>query len=167
AWLEDPGHPGTRISIPEPGKHPHAAQMETFTFLIGAFGILSFVLGLVLVATMIHALLIEQVRQVGVMKAIGATTRQVAGVYLAQVALLATGSLFLAIPTGWAVGRGYAKFAASILNAQIDDYSVPLWAYAVQVAIGLIVPLLVSLVPVWRASRVTAREALSDLPGRP
>jgi len=161
AWLGDRGHPVTRITVPEPGRHPHAAQMDTFTYLIGAFGVLSFLLGVILVATMIHALLIEQVREIGIMKAIGATTRQVAGIYLAEVALLAAASLVLAIPLGWAVGQGYAKFAASILNAEITDSSVPWWVYGLEVAVGLLVPLLVSLIPVWRASRVTAREAMS------
>ena len=141
--------------------------MDTFTFLIGAFGILSFVLGVVLAAAMILSLLSEQVRQVGVMKAIGATSRQVAGVYLAEVALLAAASLAIGIPLALAVGRGYARFAASILNAEIADASVPAWVFAVEIGIGLLVPLLVALVPVLHAARVTVREALSDGLARP
>jgi putative ABC transport system permease protein len=167
ALLARGGHAVPRIVVPEPGRHPHADQMDAFTFLIGAFGLLTFLLGTVLAATMIHALLIEQVRQVGVMKAIGASTRQVTGIYLAQVLVLALASLVLGIPLGMAAGRGYARFAASILNADIADASVPLWVFATEIAAGLIVPLLVALVPVLRASRVTVRAALHDDPVRP
>lgn len=167
ALLASRGHPVTRIIVPEPGRHPHADQMDTFTFLIGAFGILSFVLGASLAATMIHALLIEQIRQVGVMKAIGAGTGQVAGVYLGQVLLLAAGSLCIAVPLGTVVGQGYARFAASILNAEIADASVPLWVFVTEIVVGLLVPLLVALGPVLRASRVTVRAALNDEPARP
>ena len=167
ALLASRGHRVTRITVPEPGRHPHAAQMDTFTFLIGAFGLLSFVLGVVLAAAMIHALLTEQVRQVGVMKALGATSTQVAGVYLTQVALLAAASLCVGIPLALAVGRGYARFAAGILNADIADASVPPGVFVVVIAAGLIVPLLAALVPVVRASRITVREALNEESVRP
>jgi putative ABC transport system permease protein len=62
------------------------------------------------------------------------------------------------------VGQAYARFAATILNARISDDSVPLWVFAIQIGVGLLVPLLVALGPVLRASRVTVREALIDLP---
>jgi putative ABC transport system permease protein len=167
ALLQRGGHDVTRIIVPEPGRHPHADQMDAFTFLIGAFGILTFLLATVLAATMVHALLVEQIRQVGMMKAIGATTRQVAGVYLAQVLLLALASLVFAIPLATLAGRGYARFAASILNAEIADAAVPVRVFAVEIAVGFFVPLLVALGPVLRAARVTVREALNDEKGRP
>ncbi|HVR40227.1 MAG TPA: ABC transporter permease, partial [Thermoanaerobaculia bacterium] len=81
-------------------RHPHADQMDTFLFLLGAFGALTLVLSAVLVANMIHALLAEQVRQVGVMKAIGATTRQIIALYLGQVSILAILALALGVPLG-------------------------------------------------------------------
>jgi len=162
ALIERGGHAVTRVDVPAPGRHPHAAQMDTFMYLVGAFGILSFLLSAVLVASMIHGLLTEQLRQVGIMKAIGATTRQIAGIYLGQVALLAAASLLVGVPLGLLVGRSYARFSAGILNANITRTPFPLWALVLIVVTGVVVPLLVALVPVFRASRITVREALSD-----
>ena len=79
ALLETGGHVVRRIDVPEPGRHPHAAQMDTFLFALGAFGLLALALSAVLVANMVHALLLEQVREVGVMLTIGGSPRQVAG----------------------------------------------------------------------------------------
>jgi len=151
----------TRVTVPTPGRHPHADQMDAFLYLLGAFGILSFILSAVLVASMIHALLSEQVRQVGIMKALGATTRQVAGIYLGQVALLAAVALAIGIPLGLVVGRAYAQFSASILNADVTSAPFPVWVLIAEVAAGIAVPLLVALGPVLRASRITIHEALS------
>lgn len=168
AVLERQGRTVTRVTVPTPGRHPHADQMDAFLYLLAAFGILSFLLSAVLVASMIHALLAEQVRQVGIMKALGATTWQIARLYLGQVALLSLLALAVGIPLGLAVGQAYAKFSASILNADVTSAPFPVWVVLAEVAAGIAVPLLVALGPVLRASRITIHQALSgDTAPRP
>lgn len=164
--IEARGHTVSRIQVPAPGRHPHADQMDTFLFLLGAFGALAVILGAVLVANMISALLTEQVKQVGVMKAIGASTGQVAALYLGQVAILAAISLAIGIPLGQAAGRAYAAFSAGILNANLASVAVPAWVIVLQIAIGVGVPLLVSIRPVQRASSISIHRAFSDDIGR-
>jgi putative ABC transport system permease protein len=160
--LEGAGHKVLGVDIPRPGRHPHADQMDTFLFLLGAFGALTLALSAVLAANMIHSLLTEQVRQVGVMKAIGARAGQIAALYLGQVAMLAAMALCLGMPLGFAAGRGYAGFAASILNATIGSSAVPAWAIAAQIAVGLLVPLAVALGPVSRAAGISIPQAFSS-----
>jgi putative ABC transport system permease protein len=164
ASVERQGYSVLRLSVPAPGRHPHADQMEAFLFLLLAFGILSFALSTVLVAGMIHALMSEEMRQIGMMKAVGATSRQIAGLYLGQVALLAIGALVVGIPFGLWVGRAYAEFAAGILNADITHAPFPWWLVAAEIVVGVLVPLLVALVPVQRASRITVHDALRNDP---
>jgi putative ABC transport system permease protein len=154
------------VEIPRPGRHPHADQMATFLFLLGCFGVLTLALSAVLVATMIHALLTEQLRQVGVMKALGATTRQIAALYLVQVSLLACAALALGMPLGYLAGRAYAAFASNMLNATIASNAVPFWALAAQLATGLLVPLAVAAAPVLHASRISVHAALANDVGR-
>jgi len=152
----------TRIDIPTPGRHPHAAQMDTFLFLLGAFGALTFALSAVLVANMIHALLVEQLRQAAIMKTLGASTRQIASLYLGQVTILAIIALAIGIPLGISAGRAYARFCASMLNATIAHAMPPLWVIALEIIAGIAVPLLVALGPVWRVSRISIHEAFSN-----
>jgi putative ABC transport system permease protein len=52
----------SRVNVPPPGQHPHAAQMAAFRFLLLAFGILSLVLSAVLAAAMVHAFMAEERR---------------------------------------------------------------------------------------------------------
>jgi len=158
----------TRIEVPTPGRHPHAAQMDTFLYLLGAFGVLTFALSAVLVATMIHALLTEQLRQVGVMKTLGASTTQIASLYLGQVAILAAAAIAIGVPFGVAAGQAYARFAASMLNATITKAMPALWIVAAEVAAGIAIPLLVALGPVAHAARISIHEAFSnDVGGKP
>jgi putative ABC transport system permease protein len=160
--LERRGYTVRRMDVPVPGRHPHADQMEAFLFLLLSFGILSFALSTVLVAGMVHTIMAEQRREIGIMKALGATDVQVAGVYLGHVALLAAAALVLGIPAGMVAGRGYATFAAGILNADISQQHLSPWVVIAVGAAGMIIPLLVAYLPVRRASRITVLEALSD-----
>jgi putative ABC transport system permease protein len=165
ATLERAGDPVSRVTVPPPGRHPHADQMEAFLYLVLAFGALSFALSAVLVASVVQALMSEQVRQIGMMKEVGASDAQVAGIYLGQVALLALAGLVVGLPPGLLVGHAYAEFAAGILNTDIQGRPFPWWVLGVVAAVGLLVPLLAALVPVARAARITVREALADDPG--
>ncbi|MGH9704582.1 MAG: ABC transporter permease, partial [Candidatus Acidiferrales bacterium] len=161
-FIEKHGGKILRIDVPTPGRHPHADQMDTFLFLLGAFGVLTLCLSAVLVATMIHSLLIEQVRQVGVMKALGAATRQIAALYLGQVLILAAISLCIGVPLGFLAGRAYAEFSATILNANIVSTAVPWRVIAAQIVIGIGLPLAVALGPVYFASRISIHEAFGS-----
>jgi putative ABC transport system permease protein len=161
-WLEQNGRKVYRFEIPKPGRHPHASQMDTLLFLLEAFGFLALILSGVLVANMISALLSQQIRQIGVMKALGARARQVAQIYFASVLVLGLAGSLVGIPLALQAGRAYASFSAQMLNFTIFDNSIPWWAFAFQVAVGLCVPLLVALSPVLRGSRISVREALGD-----
>jgi putative ABC transport system permease protein len=152
----------SRVQVPTPGKHPHADQMAAFRFLLLAFGVLSLILSAVLVASMVHAFMAEQVREVGILKAIGATSRQVAGIYLAQVTVLAALGIVLGLPPGLWAGHQYANFSAGILNTDVSHSPFPWWVVGVVVGVGILLPLAVSLGPVRRAAAITVREALAD-----
>ncbi len=162
ALLERNGVVVSRVNVPTPGKHPHASQMAAFRFLLLAFGVLSLILSAVLVAGMVHAFMAEQLRQVGIMKAIGATSRQVAGIYLAQVAMLAAVGLGVGLPPGLWLGRAYAEFSAGILNTDVSRSPFPWWVLGVVLGVGFALPLLVALGPVRRAAGITVSEALAD-----
>ena len=162
ALLERSGRTVARVTVPAPGRHPHADQMEAFLYLLLAFGLLSFGLSTVLVAGMVRALMAEEVREVGVMHALGATSGQIAGVYLAEVGLLAAGALVIGIPAGLAAGGAYARFSAGILNADLTARPFPWAMLAAEILAGLAIPLLVALGPVRRAARLGVRAALSD-----
>lgn len=156
------GIPVTRVEVLEPGVHPHSTQMKTLLFLLEAFGIVALVLSCVLVAALVSSMLARQVREIGAMKAVGATSAQVAGVYAAGVAMLGVFAVALGIPLAVAAGRGYATFAMGILNFEIVDNSIPLWVFAVEIAVGILTPLLAAAVPLVRGAAVTVREAVTD-----
>src|SRR5579871_4120637 len=120
-FVEQQGHVVSDVSIPKPGEHPHTDQMDSLLFLFESFGILALILSGVLVANIINALLAQQIRQIGVMKAIGASTRQIAGLYFGTVLIFGLVALIVGIPLGQWAGRLYAGFTAQFLNFDITS----------------------------------------------
>ena len=160
--IEARGYTVSAVNVPEAGKHPHTDQMNSLLFMLEAFGVLALILGAILVANVISALLAQQIRQIGSMKTVGARTRQIAALYAGSVLILGFAALAIGLPLGVWAGRFYAGITAAFLNFDVTSNSVPLWVYALMVFVGLAIPLLGALVPVLRGSRITVREALSD-----
>ncbi|NAS24510.1 FtsX-like permease family protein [Herbidospora sp. NEAU-GS84] len=162
AWLSAQGREVHEVQVPPPGKHPHSSQMTAVMTMLLVFALLGLALAAVLTATVIGGLMAQQIRQLGVMKAIGARTGQIAGLYLAQVFLLGLIATLISLPLGTLAARTYAGLVAELLNLELGSLTIPWWVYAVQIAAGLLVPPLFAAIPIVRAARVTVREAISD-----
>jgi putative ABC transport system permease protein len=161
-WLQQQGHTVRELQIPPAGMHPHQGQMTSMLLMLLSFSLLALLLSAILVATVIAGLLAQQIRQIGAMKTIGARTRQIAGMYVGFILLMSGVALALAVVPSIVVGRLYARGVADLLNFTIVNDAIPAWVFAVEVAAGLLVPLLVAAYPIIRASRITVYQAITD-----
>jgi putative ABC transport system permease protein len=148
--------------VPVPGEHPANELLQGFFLVLGVIGALSLVVSGFLVVNTVAAILAQQTRQIGVMKAIGARNRQIAGLYLGLVLAYAVLALAVALPLGALGAWGFTVFTAGLANFDVTDFGVPPDVLLLEIAVGLVVPLVAALVPVWRGVRVTVREALAS-----
>ncbi len=160
--VEAQGTAVSAVTVPTPGKHPHTDQMDSLLFLLQAFGLLTLILSGILVATIVSALIKQQVRQIGAMKAVGGRISQIAGIYFGMVLVLGIAALLLGIPLAVSAGNGIANFTATLLNFNITDSTIPLWVFILQIGVGLSVPLLAAAVPIYYGTQVTVHEAIGD-----
>lgn len=162
SWLATQGHPVSEIRLPPPNQHPHQWQLTVVLLMLGTFGVAAVLLAAVLVAAIVSAMLAEQVRQIGILKAVGARTSQIAAMYTLLPALVgALAAVVAFVPTAL-LGRGLSAVIAELLNLDLIDQSIPLYVFGLELAAGIILPVVVSLVPIVRASRVTVRQAIDD-----
>jgi putative ABC transport system permease protein len=162
AWLRAQGHRVQAIQIPPPGRHPHQGQMNGVLWLFLTFSLLTLVLSAILVATVVAGMLGGQVRAIGVMKAIGARTVQIASLYAVLLAGLGAAAVALGLPVGLLAGRQFAGRIAMMLNFTLGAATVPAWVLAVVGAAGIVVPLLLAVRPILAGSRLTVQAALAD-----
>jgi putative ABC transport system permease protein len=159
-WLRARGVSVEELRVPPPRQHPHQRQMTTVLLLLVAFAALSLVLSAVLVASSLAALLARQVREIGVMKTLGARSRQLVALYGLLVLVLGSLAAAAAFPLGTLGAAAGARAVSSMLNFDLADLSVPGWVFAVQAASGVLLPLILALMPIRAATRATVRASL-------
>jgi len=160
--IEDNGGVVLATSVPEPGKLALQEAVDGIMVLLSTFGIFILILSGFLVVNTLSALLGQQVRQIGIMKAIGARSSQVASLYLGMTLVFGLLGVLIGAPLGWLGARWLAMFMAGIINSDVADLSVPASVLGLEVGVGLLAPLLAAIVPVLSGTRVTVREALND-----
>lgn len=160
--LERAGTPVIFVLVPPPGEHPADDLLAGLFLILGFMGLLALVASGFLVVNTVTAIITQQTRQVGIMKAVGARSRQIAGLYLGMVLAYAVLSLGVALPLGALGAYGLAVFTATLVNFDIHEFFAPPEVVALMVGVGLVVPLMAALVPVWQGVTVTVREAISS-----
>jgi putative ABC transport system permease protein len=160
--IESRGKQVWRIDIPTPGKHPHSDLTGILLLSMSSFGLFVLVLSGILVVNLLTAMMASQVRQIGVMKAIGATRWQLARIYFGQALFLGIAAVIVSIPLGILGSRALCRYMAVFLNFDINSFAVPFWVYLLVAIVGFAAPVIAAAYPVWNGTRVPVRVALSD-----
>ncbi len=160
--IESRGHDVWRVDVPAPGKHPHSDLMGILLLAMSSFGLFVLVLSGILVINLLTAMMASQVRQIGVMKAIGGTRGQIARIYFSQALFLGLAAVVVSLPLGVIGSRALCRYMAVFLNFDINSFAVPLWVYLLVALVGIAAPLAAGAYPVWKGSGAPVRVALAD-----
>ncbi|RMG66108.1 MAG: FtsX-like permease family protein [Chloroflexi bacterium] len=161
--VEDSGRIFFSANIPQtPGQHYAHDQIQSLSLILVALGALALFLSAFLVINTTTAILAQQIKQIGIMKSIGARTPQLVGMYLTNVAAFGWVSLVVAVPLGVLGAVGLVSFVANLLNFDVLTVIPPLPVVLIQIAVGLALPLLASLAPILAGVRMTVREAITS-----
>ena len=160
--IEKAGQTRAMTFVPDPFEHWSEDVGRAMFLILTVLGVMSLALSGFLVVNTITALMTAQIRQVGIMKAVGARGPQVIGMYLVGVLAFGVLALLLAVPLGVLGAHGFAAFTAAMLNYDVGGYQLPSGVLLQQVAAGLLIPVLAALYPVLHGTRISVREAVSD-----
>lgn len=161
SWLRAQGHAVHEVRIPPWHQHPHQALMDAVQTVLLGFALMLLVLSSIVVATLLATILARQMRDIGVMKAIGATTGQIAALYGVVVVVLGAVAAAIALPLAHVAAHGMIGATSYMMNITVADPAIPAWVYLATAGLGLVTPLLVAAVPILRAARLTVRAALA------
>lgn len=147
----------------EPGEHPAQSFLNGFSLILNAVGLLSLGLSSFLIVNTLSAIMAQQVQQIGIMKAIGARTGQITGMYFVMVLAFGLLSLLIAVPLGAVGAVGLASLFGEMLNFDVGTIQLNPRVVLIQALISLAAPLLAAIIPISQGVRITVREAISDV----
>ncbi len=161
--IEDSGRNIWFAFVPQPGKHIFLDPMiQAISAMMGALAVLALLLSSFLVVNTVSALIAQQTRQIGMMKAVGARGYQVVSLYLVTVIAYGVLALLIAVPLGAGGAYLFSKLIAGFLNFDVTSLRLPTEVLLLQIGVGLVVPIVAGLYPVLMGTRITVREAISE-----
>ena len=114
-----------------------------------------------LIINTVTTLMAEQTKNIGTMKAIGATRGRVMRTYLQTVGIYGVAGTALGIGLGIYLGDLFTSFLTTVVTVELGPFSVDPGIILVSVAVGLGIPLVAALAPLWNGTRITVREAMA------
>ena len=158
-------------AIPTPGgfsgrtNHPDRFivqdALDGVFLMLTIMAVATLLLGLLLVYNTINAIVMQQVSQIGIMKAIGASTRQILLIYFGTVLIYGLLAAFVAVPLGALGAYGLRLGLIGRMNMIPGPFAISLTAALAQAAIAIFSPVLISAAPILSGVRITVREAVS------
>ncbi len=137
-------------------------MMSGLTLFIGGIASIALLVGVISIINIMLVNVTERTREIGVLKAIGFTNREVLGSILLEAALIG----FLGAVVGLIIAAILLELAIIFFGQQIGDIQLvamlPLWLVVSVIGGATMLSVLAGLYPAWRASRLNVVEALRN-----
>jgi ABC-type antimicrobial peptide transport system permease subunit len=116
-----------------------------------------------LVLNVVSNLVTEQRRQIGVMKSLGATRLETFVIYGGIAVSYGLIGMIPGVLAGIPLGYQMAKLVGDFANTLINEFAISPIAVVLGITLGLAVPVIASIIPVYFGTRVSILDAMTDL----
>lgn len=161
--LEASGYTVVRLEVPEtPGVSMHYEEYVSTLFLLQVFTVVMLLFGCMIMSGLISSIMSGQIRQIGILKAVGSSTNKIMAAYqLAFMSLIAM-TAAVSIPLVRLSANGFVKLTMGISNMKPENLSVPWYFYLIYIVFAVAVPLVGVWLPVRRGIKISVRDALME-----
>ena len=149
--------------VDDPAENFLITGAADVTGLLGALGVIAMIVSGLLIANIINMVVGEQKRQIGVMKSLGATRWDNFRMYVGLALAYGVIGLIPGVLLGAYLGSLMAQSLDELLGTFIPGFTVSTSGVMTGLIMGLAVPFLAALIPVFLGTRVTILEAMTDV----
>ncbi|MDQ7030838.1 MAG: ABC transporter permease [Ardenticatenia bacterium] len=148
------------VSYPAARGKLISQMLRTYQLGLSFFGAVAIFVGGFLIYNTFSMTVLERTREIGMLRSIGATRRQIVGLILAESLVLALVGSLLGVASGLGLARGLIQTMTGLLGTELETFALSPFSLIKSVAVGVGVTLASSLVPAFQAGRVVPLEAL-------
>jgi putative ABC transport system permease protein len=146
----------------DPNRHWGRTFFDGITLVLELLALVSVAMSAVLVYNTLTNLITQQTNQIGILKAIGARTSTIVGVYLANAFIYGLLALIIALPLGALVAFEMTRMFLNLFNIDYNQMQLSTPAVTLQVVSALLVPLAAGFVATLKAARLTVQQAIAS-----
>jgi putative ABC transport system permease protein len=155
---------GVDIRIMESASETQDRNRNTFravTYLLLAMAVLATMVGGIGLMGTMSINVVERRREIGVMRAVGAGSGLIAGLFVGEGMFLGLISWLCAVPVSYPIARAFSRLIGQVLLRRPLDFRYAAGEVQLWLAIVLLLSALSSLWPALRATQLSVREALT------
>lgn len=160
ARLEDRLGEDYTVSFPATRGKFVSQLLATYQQGLGFFSAVALFVGAFLIYNTFSMTIVERTREIGMLRALGATRRQVLVLILAEAILLGAVGSALGVAGGIGLSHGLIRFMGLVLAFEVPKATIPASGLLTGLMVGGLVTLVSALWPAYRASRITPLQAL-------
>jgi len=151
------------IQTENPASNSLIQQAKLLGNLLGFLALVALVVSGFLVINVISSLVVEQKRQIGVMKSLGASRGDAFFIYSGIAFMYGLIGVIPGVIVGIPAGNAAAHALSTQVNTVLEGFKTSTGSIILGVVVGLLVPVIASLLPVFNGTRVRILEAITDL----
>ena len=136
-------------------------QFSTITVMLMALSVIVAVVGGIALMGALSISVVERTKEIGVLRAIGARSRIIIGIFLMEGVLQGLLSCVFAIPASFMAGQPLASTLGKAMFGATLDYAYNWTAVGIWLAIMLVISALASILPARSATKVSVRDSLA------
>lgn len=145
-----------------PGSNTVQTASDAVFAIMRVLSIIALILTGFLIINTVTTLIAEQIKIIGAMKALGGTRQKVMRSYLLSVGIYGVAGTVLGIGLGIFAGYEFLLYLANLFTLDLGAFQVPLSTLLISGAVGISVPVLAALLPLWLGTKITVREAMTS-----
>ncbi|MEW6651791.1 MAG: FtsX-like permease family protein, partial [Chloroflexota bacterium] len=160
--IEGQGLPVYQKTIPNSGEHPLGFIIQTMLILLGLVAVMGMLLSALFVINIISALIAQQERQIGIMKAVGAQSSQIIFLYYGMVLIIGGLACAIAIPGSNLAADTLTAFVAKLINFNPPVVNLTWPTFLIQAGCGLLIPLCAATPTILSGTRISPASVWND-----
>lgn len=149
-----------RVQYPATRGQLVAESLESYQRGLDFFSVVSLFVGSFLIYNAFAMTVVERTREIGMLRAIGATRAQVMRLVLGEATLLGVVGSVAGVGAGLLLARGLVISVSRFSGQTIEQVSATPETMMQAVIVGVAVTLIAALFPAWQASRISPMQAL-------
>jgi len=145
-----PAAQGQRVSQMLSGYQMGLNMFSAIAIFVGGF----------LVYNAFSMTVVERTREIGMLRTLGMTRRQVLNQILAEATVVGVAGAVLGLGAGVLLSRGLIRVMELVVAQEVRTVRVPPSGIVTALLVGVVVTLIAAAVPAWQAGRISPLEAL-------
>lgn len=153
---------GAKYSVTYPAAQGERVSQMLSGYQMGLnmFSAIALFVGGFLVYNAFSMTVVERTREIGMLRALGMTRRQILGQILTEAGIMGVAGSILGLAAGLALSQGLMRVMEVVVAQEVQDMQVPLNGLIASLLVGIGVTLAAAAIPAWQASKVSPLEAL-------